>query len=255
MADQQITRLVALGASNLTRGFHPFVALACGTWGPRVEFFTALGHGRSYGSVSRVLARELPGILDCGIWKALESMPEAVTRGIVMDVGNDILYGFSADQTAAWVDEAIRRLKRFTCDIVLTDLPMDGIRRLSPSKFLLFRSILVPSCRLSRDEVLARAERLSARLATVASAHGIEYLQPDPAWFGVDPVHIRRSAFPSAWQHVLGILTDIPAPPRSVIEGMQLYRLRPERRRLFGVEQITLQVGITLPDGGRLWLY
>jgi hypothetical protein len=63
---------------------------------------------------------------------------------LVTDVGNDILYGFSAEQTLAWVAEALDRLSRVTQDIVLTDLPLASIRRLSNLKFLAFRSILVP---------------------------------------------------------------------------------------------------------------
>jgi hypothetical protein len=31
--------------------------------------------------------------------------------------------------------------------------------------------------------------------------------------------------------------------------------MAPERRRLFGVEQFTPQQGLSLPSGGRLWLY
>ena len=83
------------------------------------------------------------------------------TRGLITDVGNDILYGFSAQQTLAWVEEALGRLQSFTQDIVLTDLPLASIRRLSRAKFLAFRSILVPSCRLSFDQA-----ELISRVAT-----------------------------------------------------------------------------------------
>ena len=48
MADQ-IRRVVALGASNLTRGLHTVVSTARTEWGPDVEVLGALGHGRSYG--------------------------------------------------------------------------------------------------------------------------------------------------------------------------------------------------------------
>jgi hypothetical protein len=144
----EIGRVVALGASNLTRGFQTVVSTARNAWGPQVEVLAALGHGRSYGAHSRLAFRGLPGILDSGLWPELKSRPGMATRALVTDVGNDILYGLSAEQTLAWVEEAIRRLRRFTQDIVLTDLPLFSIRRLSNRKFLVFRSILVPSCRL-----------------------------------------------------------------------------------------------------------
>ena len=101
MIPAPIGRVVALGASNLTRGFQTVVATSRAEWGPNVEVLAALGHGRSYGVPSRLVVRTLPGILESGLWHGLESRPEVATRGLVTDVGNDILYGSSAEQTLA----------------------------------------------------------------------------------------------------------------------------------------------------------
>jgi hypothetical protein len=251
----EVTRVVALGASNLTRGFQTVVATARAAWGSHVEVIAALGHGRSYGARSRVLVRTLPGILESGLWRELESRPEASTRGLVTDVGNDILYGFSADQTLAWVEEAVRRLKRFARDIVLTDLPLASIRRLSQPKFLLFRSIFVPSCFLSLAQVLERAERVNAGLAELSAAQGATFFRVNPAWYGFDPIHIRPSASRSAWQDILGIESRVSADSRSALDRLRLYAMPPERQWLFGVERFTPQAGVALPSGGRVWLY
>ena len=172
-----VGRVVVLGASNLTRGFQTVVSTARAAWGPSVEVLAALGHGRPYGAKSRLLVRTLPGILESGLWRGLESRPQAPTRGLVTDVGNDILYGFSAEQTLTWVAEALSRLRRFTRDIVVTDLPLASICRLSKAKFLVFRSILVPSCRLSLTQVLERAERVNAGLAELSAAHGAKFFR------------------------------------------------------------------------------
>src|SRR5262245_404522 len=102
-----MTRIVALGASNLTRGFHTIVATARSMTGPDTEVVAALGHGRSYGMASRLLVRTLPGILQSGLWHQLEVLPAAPTRALVTDVGNDVLYGMSADRIVTWVDEAV----------------------------------------------------------------------------------------------------------------------------------------------------
>jgi hypothetical protein len=164
VASADIGRVIALGASNLTLGLPAVVASARAAWGPQVEILAAFGHGRSYGAHSRVAFRRLPSVLESGLWPALESCPRVATRGLVTDVGNDILYGFSAEQTLEWVEEAVRRLSRVTRDVVVTDLPLDRIRRLSNARFLAFRSVLVPSCRLSLTQVLDRAERVSEAL-------------------------------------------------------------------------------------------
>lgn len=250
-----VARVVALGASNLTRGFHTVVSTARAAWGPDVEIVAALGHGRSYGTRSRVLFRTLPGILDSGLWRALEARPQMPTRALVTDVGNDILYGFSADQTLAWVDEALGRLGRVTQDIVLTDLPLASIRRLSSLKFVAFRSIFVPSCRLSLGEVLDTAERVNAGLARLSATRGVKFFQLKAQWYGFDPIHVRRSLWRHAWQQILGVQPPVDPNGVSRVEGLRLYLMGPERRWMFGVEQFTPQAGVALPSGGRVWLY
>ena len=251
----EVARVVALGASNLTRGFHTVVATARAVWGPDVEIVAALGHGRSYGARSSVLVRTLPGILDSGLWHRLESLPQVPTRGLVTDVGNDILYGFSAEQTLAWVDEALRRLSRVTQDVVLTGLPVATIRRLSSTKFVAFRSVLVPTCRLTLEQVLDTAERVNDGLAQLSAARDARFVRLDPEWYGFDPIHVRPSSSRPAWEQILGVGPLSCPNGASRVEGLRLYFMRPERQWLFGVEQCNPQSGVALSAGGRLWLY
>jgi hypothetical protein len=152
------------------------------------------------------------------------------------------------------VEEALSRLQRVTPDIILTDLPLASIRGLSQARFLVFRSILFPSCHLSLGQVLKIAECVNAGLAELSIARGIRLFRLDPAWYGLDPIHIRPSLWRSAWQEIL----DAPSAANgssSLLEGLTLYLMPPERRWIFGVEQLTPQSGVALPSGGRVWLY
>ena len=250
-----VGRVVALGASNLTRGFQSIVSTARSVWGPDVEVLAALGHGRSYGAPSNFMFRRLPSILKSGLWTELMSRPPMVTRGLVTDVGNDILYGFSVERTLGWVEETLVRLKAVTNDIVLTDLPLASVSRLSNIKFLAFRSVLSPSCRLSLDQVLERAERVNEGLAKLSTAYGTKFFRLDHAWYGFDPIHVRPSHWHSAWQQILGVRPAVRSGGGSIMESAKLYFLRPERRWIFGVEQVTLQSGVALRSGGQVWLY
>ena len=251
-----VARVVALGASNLTRGFQAVVAASRAAWGPGVEMVAALGHGRSYGAASRLLAaRTLPGILQSGLWRQLESRPAVPTRGLITDVGNDILYGHSTQQTLSWVEEALGRLQSFTEDIVLTDLPLASIRRLSRAKFLVLRSILVPSCQLSLDEVVERAERVNAGLAELAAARGVRLFHLKPEWYGFDPIHIRPAATRPAWQEILGSPVAATRAGGARLEALRLYLMPPERQWLLGVERVRPQSGKVLRSGSRVWLY
>lgn len=250
-----VVRVVALGASNLTRGFQTVVSSARSAWGPDVEVLAALGHGRSYGVPSRIIVRTLPGILKSGLWAELERRPPTATRGLVTDVGNDILYGFSVERTLGWVEEALVRLGGMTKDIVLTDLPLASIHRLSNLKFLAFRSILVPSCRLSLSQVIDRSERVNEGLEKLSAAHDTKLVRLDPDWYGFDPIHVRPSLWRSAWQQILGVQPQAKPELGSTSESVKLYFLRPERRWMFGVEQFTPQSGVALRSGGQVWLY
>lgn len=250
----EIARVVALGASNLARAFTAFVAVARNEWGPQIQVLAALGHGRSYGGRSRVGFRTLPGILDSGLWRSLESLPPVPTRALVSDVGNDILYGSPADRILAWIEETVVRLRRYTQDIVITNLPLATISRLSPGKFLLFRTILFPSSRLSFRHVLETARRVDEGISSLANARGSRLARLDTAWYGLDPIHIRRALWRSAWEEILDTRSG-NAAGSSLAEGLKLHLMPPERRWLFGVEQFTPQSGIMLPSGGRVWLY
>jgi len=246
--------VVTLGASNLTRGFGTVVSTARAAWGPEVQVVGALGHGRSYGADSFFLARRLPGILHSGLWRHLETAPPLRTRALITDVGNDIAYGCSADQVLAWVEEAIARLARVTRDITLTDLPLASMRRLSRAKFLAFRSVLAPSCRLPLAQVIETAERIHSGLAALASSRGVRFVHLNPGWYGFDPIHIRPSLWQSAWREILSG-AGAPTNGGSAFEQWRLYLMAPERQWMFGVERVTPQSGVRLPSGGRVWLY
>ena len=245
--------MVALGASNLTRGIWTVVSTARAAWGPGVQVLAAHGHGRSYGAHSRVLFRTLPGILESGIWQKLESMPEARTRALVTDVGNDILYGYSADRILAWIDEVVSRLQSLTQDIAITDLPVFNIR--SRTKYLAFRSILFPSSRLSHGRVLEAAEQINEGLEELSRARGLRFFRMNPDWYGLDPIHIRPSQWRLAWQEILGVSSVSFRSFGGFIEALKLRMAPPERRWLFGVEQFNPQKGKSLPSGGHVWLY
>jgi hypothetical protein len=248
------TRLIALGASNLARGMGSAVAAAREAWGPRIEVVSAFGPGRSYGQDSSVLGRRLPGILACGLWSVLHDLPPARTRAIVTDVGNDILYHVPVPRLVSWVDETVARLGGLTDDIVVTGLPVERIRLLSPSAFLFFRSVLVPRCRLSQAETLAASEQVEEALRSIAYRRRVRFVPLRLEWYGLDPVHIRRGQWPAAWHEI--VAGGAGRPGRAgAWEGLRLFMMKPERRWWLGIEQRGAQPGLRLASGPTVWCY
>jgi hypothetical protein len=254
--NSRIERIVAVGASNLTRGLHAIVATARSVWGPDVEVLAALGHGRSYGAPSTFLVRGLPGILQSGLWRKLESHPPAPTRALVTDVGNDIMYGVPPAQILEWVDECVVRLQRFTPDVVVTGLPHAAVAGLPAGRFLLFRSVFFPRCRLTIEQTMRAGSEIDAGLRAIAANRGAAFLRLKPEWYGFDPIHIRPEMWREAWQEMLlGGQRPLAGGRATRGEAVRLYCRLPERASFLGRERRTPQCGVALRRGGRVWLY
>jgi hypothetical protein len=256
VTSERIGRIVAIGASNLTRGFHTIVATARAAWGPEIEVLAALGHGRSYGGPSTFLLRGLPGILQSGLWRELESHPPARTRALLTDVGNDIMYGYPPARILEWVDECVARLRQFTPDVVVTGLPHAAVEGLPPRRYLLFRSVFFPRCRLTLDQAVSAGAEVDAGLQSIAANRGASFVRLKPEWYGIDPIHIRPRMWTAAWQEILcGGQQAVAGGRARRAEAVHLYCLLPERASFLGRERRTPQRGVALRAGGKVWLY
>jgi len=236
-------RVILLGASNLTRGISTVVDACHRLWGGPLDLMGALGHGRSYGADSRVMGRGLPGILQCGLWSAARSRPPAPTAALVTDIGNDLLYETPVDIIARWVTQNLDALLDLNARVVMTRLPVGNIDGLAEWKFKALRRVMFPKGRLPLSAIAERAHELDARLVEAATARQIKMVQLPPAWYGFDPIHMKRSAWPLAWHEILrgwSDLDDAPTPERpSTKPGRWLYLVSraPERRSFFGMDR------------------
>jgi len=246
-----VTRLILLGASNVRRGMTTIVRTAGDAWGPGLEIFGAFGHGRSFGKRSCIPFRCLPGILECRIWQDLALAPGAETRAIIADAGNDILYGERPATILAWVSECVRRLA--PSRLAITGLPLHRLRTLGRGQFLFFRSVFFPSSRHSREDAISAAEELDDGLRRLAIGAGARFVEPDPAWYGADPIHIRHGVFGAAWARILG--TEPARSGASVGESLRLRLAAPERRWLCGIERTKGQPAWTGAGGAAVSLY
>lgn len=198
------TRVVLLGASNLTRCFPIVHCIAKQRLENPVEIMVAMGHGRSYGQETKFFRKKFCGIIQSDLWSYLEQSKRIPTYAIITDVGNDILYEVPVETITQWVTEAIDRLQNLGAKVVLTDLPLGPLRLLGKVRFQLFRTFLFPGCYLSLETVMGRAETLSRALQKTAKDKKIAIIKAKTQWYGLDPIHIRRSRAVAAWGEILG---------------------------------------------------
>lgn len=253
---------VVLGASNVSRGLARLAAAVRGRAPCPADLFVAAGHGRSYGANSRVWIRRLPSILWCGLWRALDragvGRDGRRTVALVTDVGNDLLYGFSPEQVAAWVEEAVVRLGDRGASVTLTRLPLEAIATVGAVRFRLLRTLFVPGCPLSLEGVQAAARELDERLSDLAARRGAGLVEQPGHWYGLDALHPRRRRLDTLW-HAVCDDWNLPARPgcrgATVGEWAALSRHGAEVRSLARVARFTPQPVCRFPEGGTLSLY
>ncbi len=265
-------RIVLLGASNLTLSLPLILELAPQILGHRqFEIFAALGHGRSYGQTSRVFFRALPSILECGLWRALAARPALPTYALVSDVGNDLAYGVDPATIGSWLRECLARLQP-RAQLVVSALPVASLERLRPWQIRLARTLLFPWSEVTPQAIQQGISALNLRLRELAAEHGAQWVEQPGWWYGLDPIHIRRSARRQACSALLAgwrrtsnerCADDFaPTLPRASFDSWQkqlwrAWRCRftvPEQRWICGLAQLGSQPTWSAPSF-RLWLY
>ncbi|HEY2892636.1 MAG TPA: hypothetical protein VGJ16_00425 [Pirellulales bacterium] len=258
-ADVPRTRVILLGASNVAKAFGTLVETSRRAWGGPLELYAAFGHGRSYGRASAVLGRVLPGILECGLWRAVGCEHEVPTAALVTDIGNDILYESSVAEIAGWLEACLDRLADARANTVVTLLPTDNLATLSPARFRLLRSVFFPRSRITLAEVAKRAHLLNERVKELATARGFITSRQQAHWYGFDSIHIRYLQRSSAWHAVLsswpGIVTPLEPAGGRVVSTLRLRAFAPHERRVFGIEWRAAQPRARLRDGTTIAIY
>lgn len=251
-------RVVLLGASNLKIGFPRVLARLRGAAPGPVEVLAALGHGRSYGTWSRLAwVRLLPGIVQCGLWEELERRHRRhplPTVALVTDVGNDLLYGAPVRTIAGWVGTCLERLARHEAELIIGLLPLSTLEKVSPVRYHLVRQILFPGRRAAPwSAVLDSARELNETLRRLGLEHGARLVEPSPSWYGIDPIHVRRSMRSQAWTQML----DHPLLPREgqLAGGGRLPLFGSAELRLFGMPLRNPQPVCRFKDGSTVALY
>lgn len=252
-------RVVLLGASNLRMALPTVVSLIEARGNPPMQILVACGHGRSYGVTTRVLGVELPSIGSCGLWSTLALGPQRPTVALLTDIGNDIMYGASAETIASWVERDVDRLLACGAVPLLVRIPLVTIESLSAGRYQIARSVLFPTRRVELDEVRQRARDLDRNLVAIAKRHGLPLVEPAAQWYGWDPIHIRRSCRAGVWGQIVAQLLDnsgLGAPARLASDDRRaLARARPQSRRVLGFARSRTQPAARFASGTTVSLY
>jgi hypothetical protein len=252
-------RVVLLGASNLALTLPMIVGTARATWGRPLEFFVAMGFGRSYGQESKIFWKKFSGILQSGLWAALDRAPRLPTVALVADVGNDLAYEATVDIIIQWVSAVLDRLAEHGARMVLNNIPIESLRSVGRLRYWLLRSLLFPRCRLRRDEILSRAEELTRALAEMAEKRKIPIFSGQNASYGLDPIHPRRRFAGELWQRMIAALEEsqeaAPGARPTRADAQRLRRMQRVWWSLGASTRVREALSVRLDDGSTIALF
>ena len=255
-----VARVVILGASNVARGIATIADVARETFGSPLEIIAAMGHGRSYGLTTSIPFRTLPGILESGVWQALESRPALPTWTILSDIGNDLIYGCRPEQVIHWIDNCSQRLRGMSNQLLMTGLPLASVQQVGWLRFHAFRNALFPQSTLQLHDAKRYASQLDDEVRRLEVRHEATFFAPEARWYGVDPIHIRVSVQRTAWRAIFFALAEKNFSPTSSIrsplrEWWRVMRIRPEQSRVFFRARQVAQPAVVLSDGSTISFY
>jgi hypothetical protein len=258
--------VVAIGASNLSRGLSRLAAVSQVWAGGPIDLVIAAGHGRSYGANSRVWNRRLPSVLGCGLWRSLDRLLDAEAAAVqrrvavLTDIGNDLLYGFSVAQLASWVEETLVRLRQRGFRVAVTRLPLASIATVGPFRYRLLKTLFVPGCPLSLEQIKDRSAAIDQAVVHLAAEQTAAVIDQPAAWYGVDAIHVQRQRLDELWQSAVNAWEDNAAADRTPADHSWLTWARvgsaaAEVGSLNHMMRFTPQPVVQLPDSTRVFLY
>ncbi len=252
-------RVILLGASNLVRSLPTIVATAQRTWGEPVEIMAAMGHGRSFGEDSVVFGRKISGIFPCALWQDLQKRPALPTAALMTDIGNDLLYGVPPDRLLKWVADCLDRLAEVGATTVVTQMPIESVEGLREARFRFYRRLFFPRSPMSLGDAKALVRTFNERLVRLGESRKIPVIPVSLAWYGFDPIHLKRRVLRRAWPELLaawhGAEKPVVVARPSLWTTAYLATLAPWERSLFGIRRRASQPSGRLNDGTTISLY
>ncbi|MEO1083506.1 MAG: hypothetical protein AAFY88_04630 [Acidobacteriota bacterium] len=245
-------RVVLLGASNVARGFAPALA-AAGRVNPG-RILVAGGRGRAYSRASVLVCRGLPSIRGCGLWRELERSGDGALYALLTDLGNDLVYGASVDETLAAVAEVAERLRSAGARLVISALPLDSLDRFPTAWLDAVRRSFFPGSTLGAEVLLGRAHQLDAGVRRLGDEVGATLVEQDGDWYGLDPIHHRYSRQHDAFKTFTAPWGGEARRATWALRGQTL-RAWPERSDFFGRSLRRRQPCARLPGDAALHLY
>ena len=196
-----------MGASNLARGYSMLTQhLSECLEKNKTEFLNALGPGRGFCARGGIFNITYSPIKDCRIIESAEKKSKEAlhTVALITDIGNDLMYGVSADTLIESLDLMIDEILKWDAEIFLTPIHINPKKDISPTIFFVLRLLLYPSSKVNYEEldlfVLKINDYLEEKVRRNEKMHLITGLE---AFTGLDRIHYSLFKTHTAWSTIV----------------------------------------------------
>ena len=196
-----------LGASNLARGYTLLTRhLSKCLEKSEINFINALGPGRGFCSRGGMFNFSYPSIQDCRAIEIAEKKSEKTRQRVVLitDIGNDLMYGVSADTLIEGLDSLIDRMLKWDAEIFLTSIHVDLKKDVSPTTFFMLKSFFYPGSSITYEETELFIKKVNDYLKEKAEENEKVHLITGMELFaGSDKIHYSLLKTHAAWSKVV----------------------------------------------------
>ncbi|MBC8283208.1 MAG: hypothetical protein H8E32_05285 [Nitrospinae bacterium] len=194
-----------MGASNLARGYslltrHLSKCLGAGN----SEFLNALGPGRGFCARGGMFNFTYPPIQDCRVMEAAEKKTKHTRAVLITDIGNDLMYGVTADVLIECLDTLIDRMLQWEAEIFLTSIHVDMKKDVSPATFFILRFIFYPASKVTYEETDSFIVKVNSYLEEKTRKNEkVHLITGMESYAGSDKIHYSLLKTHQAWSQVI----------------------------------------------------
>ena len=215
MAPSSHTLFLFMGASNLARGYSMFTRHISSCLGKnKTEFLNALGPGRGFCARGGMFNFTYPPIQDCRILEVAEKKSCDTLAVLITDIGNDLMYGVSADTLIESLDGLIDRALQLDAEIFLTSIHVNLKKDVSQTMFFILKSLFYPGSSITYEETDLFIRKVNGYLEEKAGQNErVHLISGMESFAGIDKIHYSLLKTHSAWGKVADEICQVLKVP------------------------------------------
>ena len=215
MAPSPRILFILMGASNLARGYSMLTRHISSCFGKNnIEFLNALGPGRGFCARGGMFNFTYPPIQDCRILEAANKKSCDTRAVLITDIGNDLMYGVSADTLIESLDGLIDRALQCDAEIFLTSIHVNLKKDVSQTTFFILKFFFYPGSSITYKKTDLFIIKVNSYLKEKAGQNQrVHLISGMESFAGADKIHYSLLKTHLAWEKISNEICQVLKVP------------------------------------------